>query len=158
MKAQQLFLCMSLLFPVLGVQASTDINPIEENALDNIFFPYVMAFTYDNAGNTTRIACSIHYNRLNKQETEDERSQSRIEDFEVSINADDSWEKVTINVTGCCENPILNIYNLAGIKCFSEEMDGISMTANLSSLKKGVYLFLFSADGYTKTYKLIKRR
>ena len=147
-----------MLLPFIGLHASSTINPeIVETEGDRIIH-YLMTFSYDNAGNTTSIICSLQYKNLNSQDTDDRRSQSLINDYEVSVVADNSWERIVVNVIGANENPTLNVYNLSGVECFSQTMDGMSVTINLSSLKKGVYLFRFSTSEYTKTYKLVKRK
>ena len=156
MKIRQITLFLLFTLSAFDLQATAEIFPTEEERSASNLITFVMTFTYDNAGNTTMIKCFRQIYGLNSQETDEERLQSLVEDYEVSISADDSWEKVVVNVTGRDVKPVMSIYNLAGVRCFSEKMEGISMTFNLSSLKKGIYLFQFSTGDNTKTYKLIK--
>ena len=117
----------------------------------------LITYTYDDAGNV--ILKRYYYVPLSNNRNIDEEEQQLVNDTEVFITANENWGQVTINIVGCIDygQASLNIINMSGISHYSGKLNGNSLTLDLSSLSRGIYLFHFSIMGMTKNYKLIKK-
>lgn len=116
----------------------------------------VLRFFYDSAGNIIRKALVPPANSpVRSQEV---RTEERIHEADISLRTDESWSRVQISTADGMNSgeKTLEVFNLTGIRCYTAQITSHTLTADLSALPKGIYLFVFSGNGASKTYKLHK--
>lgn len=153
------------LFIVLFPLTALSLDNMDEDGTNEIMpiigppnlYTVIVTFIYDDAGNIIR---KIYPNRAlaGMQNDEDIEQLALVDEYDVAIEADQSWEHISVSVnTLDIDTSALYVYNVAGIKYFSGKINNAGTTINLSELPNGMYLFHITIENQSKTYKLIKR-
>ena len=113
-------------------------------------------YSYDSAGNIiTRFKTLL---RNGQEDDSDNDNTNKDKDSGVRIKTDASWSEVQVEIDGeIRQGDILSIYTSVGFPVATFPIESSRFCLNLSSLKKGIYLFRFNRSGKISESKLFKK-
>jgi hypothetical protein len=65
--------------------------------------------------------------------------------------------KDRINISAIRTIKGITVYNLLGKEVFRASVNGLNYSADISDLKRGIYIVKLSTDNSLKTFKIIKQ-
>ncbi len=115
-------------------------------------------YSYDNAGNIISRFITFLRGGQNDMSNNDTMDNYREEDSFVTIRTDALWSDVQIEISGdITSGDMLSIYTSEGFFVMSFRIESHRFSLNLSTFRKGTYLFRFKLNKKTFKKKLIKQ-
>lgn len=116
-------------------------------------------YSYDDAGNIiSRFICFHSRDEQNDMSDNENTNDDNKENSRVNIKTDVIWSEVQIEITGeITQSDILSIFTSDGLFIMSYRIVSNKFSLNLSTFRKGTYLFRFKLNREISRKKLIKQ-